>query len=147
MDKKQLERNPGSLEELHAKNALVLITASFRDSLTYLAGTQLQPLPLSQPLLPSPSTSATSSHPQAHTRGGSKLDRQHMCSASEVHIPQVTAMLSFVLPTQEKIPSVYGYDSVSTCKILSSNPRIIFHSILSSIQRLVETEGPSCFQV
>lgn len=27
MDQKQLERSPGSLEELHCKNALVLITA------------------------------------------------------------------------------------------------------------------------
>jgi len=100
---------------------------------------------------PSSTTHISSKLPptRTHRRRLRAGQAAHGQSSIEVHVPQATAMLSFALSTQEEIPTVYGSDPVSThaCKVLFSNPRRIFHLVLSSIQRLVETGGYPCFQV
>lgn len=84
-----------------------------------------------------------------HQRSLQAVQAAQVQSSAVVYIPQVTAMLSFVLSTRKEIPTMYGSDSASThvSKILSINPRRIFHSVLSSIQSLVDTGGYPCFQV
>lgn len=67
----------------------------------------------------------------------------------EVYAPLVTAMLAFFLSTPEETPAVYGSDSVSThvSKILPSNPRKIFHSVLSGSTKAGREMGHYlCFQ-
>lgn len=65
-----------------AEDALVLITA-FAQRLPNLPCWDMAVATVSIKAIPPHTTHiTTSSHPHAHTEGGSKLDRQHMCSPS-----------------------------------------------------------------